>query len=158
MSLVFDSNKSLEEIWSGFPSSGVFHIIQLPHLLCVVSATFSASFPIKPWQITAIMIYLLWVHTLSCHLIGINIRQKGLDYIAYCPARPFNRFSTHFIDPEPPGLIKGHFRGLDYTTSITDCSSLLGLHNEISQAGWLKQQKLIFFIILEARSPRSRCW
>ena len=29
------------------------------------------------------MIYLLSVYTLSCHLIGINICQKGLDYIAY---------------------------------------------------------------------------
>lgn len=47
---------------------------------------FPASFPIWIWQITAIMIYLLWVHTVNYHLIVIKNLSKRLDYIAY--ARP----------------------------------------------------------------------
>lgn len=49
------------------------------------------------------------------------------------PGQTLDKFSTHLIDAEPPGVIKGHFHGLDYTTSITDCIGLLGLHNKISQ-------------------------
>ena len=77
----------------GAPIQEYFTLLSFPICPLWNLLNCSASFPIRPWLPTAIVIYVLWVHTLNYHLIAIKTHQKGLHYIAYAWPALFTSFA-----------------------------------------------------------------